>query len=91
LADYQMQTLDGILRWHAVVFLTLAYLQWRQVQVLAQPRAHAQPTLADIIETHRHEHIVEWLKAVAACALQSGSIGKVLRRFAGPVAQPATI
>jgi hypothetical protein len=60
LADYQMQTLDGIPRWHAVVFLTLAYLQRRQVQVLAQPRAHEQPTLAGIIETHRHKHIVEW-------------------------------
>jgi len=69
-----------------VVFLTLAYLQWRQVQVLAQQRAQEQPTLADIIEAHRHEHIVEWLKAVAECALQFGSVGKVLRRFARPVA-----
>jgi len=89
LADYQMQTLDGILRWHAVVFLTLAYLQWRQVQVLAQQRAHEQPTLADIIETHRHEHIVQWLKTVAECAIQSGSVGKVLRRFAGTSPQTA--
>ena len=58
--------------------------------MLAQQRAHAQPTLADMIETHRHEHIVEWLKTVAECAIQSGSVGKVLRRFAGPVSQPAT-
>ncbi len=78
-----MQKLAGILRWHAVVFLTLAYLQWRQVQVLAQQHALQQPTLADIIETHRHEQIVEWLKTVAEYAIQSGSVGKVLRRFAG--------
>lgn len=70
-----------VLRWHAVVFLTLAYLQ---------QRAHEQPTLADTIETHRHEHIVEWLKAVAECAIQSGSVGKVLRRFAGASPQTAT-
>jgi hypothetical protein len=89
LADYQMQTLNGILRWHAVVFLTLAYLQWRQVQVLAQPHAHKQPTLADMIETHHHEHIVQWLKTVAECAIQSGSVGKVLRRFAGASPQAA--
>jgi hypothetical protein len=85
LADYQMQKLEGILRWHAVVFLTLNYLQWRRVQVLAQPEPAYQPTLADIIETHRQEHIVEWVKQVAEYAIQTGSVKRVLQRFASPV------
>lgn len=82
LADYQMQKLEGILRWHAVVFLTLAYLQWRQVQVLAQPQPAERPSLADIIAAHRHEHAVELIKAVAEYALQTGSLQRVLERFA---------
>ena len=85
LADYQMQKLEGILRWHAVVFLTLNYLQWRRVQVLAQPEPAYQPNLADIIETHRQEHIVEWVKQVAEYAIQTGSVKRVLQRFASPV------
>ncbi len=47
-------------------------------------------TTGRITKAGRQEHIVEWLKAVAECAHQFGSVGKVLRRFAGPVARPAT-
>lgn len=82
LADYQMQKLAGILRWHAVVFLTLNYLQWRRVQVLAQSKPDHQPNLADIIATHRQEHIAEWVKTVAEYAVRTGSVKRVLKRFA---------
>lgn len=84
LADYQLQKLEGILRWHAVVFLTLNYLQWRRVQVLAQPESEAHLNLADIIEIHRQEHVAEWIKAVAEYAIQTGSVQRVLKRFANP-------
>jgi len=83
-ADYQIQKLEGILRWHGMVFLTLNYLQWRCVQVLAQSEPDDQPNLAGIIETHRQKHIVEWVKQIAEYAIRTGSVKHVLKRFACP-------
>jgi hypothetical protein len=54
------------------------------VQVLAQPKLDSQPTLADIIETHRQEHVVERVKQVAEYAIRTGSVKRVLKRFARP-------
>lgn len=81
LADYQVQSLASILRWHAVVFLTLAFLQWRQVRVLArQPDAPVQ-SVAEVIALHRREHLTAFVKAVAEAALEAGSVRPVLKRF----------
>ena len=52
------------------------------MQVLAQPESENHPNLADIIEIHRQEHVAAWIKAVAEYAIQTGSVKRVLKRFA---------
>ena len=84
LADYQLQKLAGILRWHAVVFLSLAYLQWRRVRLLAGARAGPVQTVPDVIALHRHEHLTAFIKAIAEATLQAGAVRPVLKRFLQP-------
>ena len=91
LADYQMQRFEAIERFHAVVFLALAYLQYRLVQSLAaeQLPGHPQPnqhikTWADVIRLHRAEHDVELLKSACQLALQHNSLTPVLTKFLRP-------
>ena len=81
IADYQMQAFEAIEKFHAVVFLALAYAQYRLTQILAVqyqagvPVTHDQPkTLADVIRLHRIEHDIQLLQAAAQLALHCGSI-----------------
>jgi hypothetical protein len=94
IADYQMQAIE---KFHAVVFLALAYAQYRLVQILAvQYQAgvsatHDQPkTLADVIRLHRVEHDIQLLQAAAQLALHCGSIAPVLTRFVRPLSSVST-
>jgi hypothetical protein len=84
LADYQMQKLAGILRWHATVFLTLAHLQWRRVRLLARQPTGPVQSVPDVIALHQQEHLTGFVKAVAEAALQAGSVRSVLKRFLKP-------
>jgi hypothetical protein len=91
IADYQLQAFEAIEKFHAVVFLALAYLQYRLVQALAlryrtgQPITPDQPTtLAEVIRLHRAEHDIQLLKAAAHLALQCGSLAPVLSKFVRP-------
>lgn len=83
LADYQMQRLEAIEKYHAVVFLALAYLQWRLARSLAEQRRGPLQTLADVIRLHREEHVVALLTAAAELALECGSVQTVLQFFLG--------
>ncbi len=90
LADYQLQKLEGVLRWHAAVFLALAYLQWRRVRALArQPQGSCQ-TVADVIAWHQHEHLTGFIQTIAEAALEAGAVRPVLKRFLRPLLQTAT-
>jgi hypothetical protein len=80
LADYQMQKLEAIAKYHAVVFLALAYLQWRAVRVHLRDRT-AQPSLADVIHQHRQEHYRQLVEAVARMTLDVGAVEPVLDHF----------
>jgi len=91
LADYQMQCFEAIEKFHAIVFLALAYLQYRLVQSLATAhqsglaRSNDQlRTLADVIRLHRAEHDVQLLKAACQLALQHNSLTPVLTKFLRP-------
>lgn len=91
LGDYQMQRFEAIEKFHAVVFLALAYLQYRLVQSLVaahqsgEPPTSDQPrTLADVIRLHRAEHDIQLLETVGQLALQCGSIAPVLSKFLRP-------
>ena len=82
LADYQMQKLEAIAKYHAVVFLALAYLQWRAVRIKLRDRT-AQPTLADVIRQHRQQHYRQLVEAVARMTLNIGAVEPVLNHFLG--------
>ena len=81
LADFQLQKWDGVLRWHAVVFLTLAYLQWRRTQAVARAPSGPIQTVCDVIEQHRREHLTAFIQAVAHKALETGSVTDTLKHF----------
>jgi hypothetical protein len=83
LADYQMQKLEAIAKYHAVVFLALAYLQWRAVRIKLRDRT-AQPTLADAIRQHRQQHYRQLVEAVARMTLDAGAVEPVLDHFLRP-------
>jgi hypothetical protein len=80
LADYQMQKLEAIAKYHAVVFLALAYLQWRAVHITLRDRT-APSTLADVIHEHRQEHYRQLVEAVARMTLDVGAVEPVLDHF----------
>jgi DDE superfamily endonuclease len=86
LADYRVQSLEAILKYHAVVFLSLAYLQWRLVKWRAGDSQVAGETVADMIRLHRHEHLVGLVTAVAEAAKTRLSIRTVVKRFVRPFA-----
>jgi hypothetical protein len=81
LADYQVQSLASIERWHAVVFLTLAFLQWRRARLFARHPEAPVPNVAEMIARHRQEHLTAFVKAVAEAALAAGAVRPVLKRF----------
>ncbi len=90
LADYRVHSLEAILKYHAVVFLSLAYLQWRLVCRRARAATVAGETVADMIRLHRHEHLVGLVTAVAEAAKTRLSIKTVVKRFVRPFATAST-
>lgn len=91
LADYQLQSFEAIEKFHAIVFLALAYLQYRLVQSLALARQTGLArsnqqlrTLADVIRLHRAEHDTQLLKAACQLAMQHNSLAPVLAKFLRP-------
>jgi hypothetical protein len=84
LADYQMHKLEAITKYHAVVFLALAYLQWRAVRIRLRDRT-VQPTLADVTHLHRQEHDRRLVEAVARMTLEVGAVEPVLDHFLRPL------
>jgi hypothetical protein len=86
LADYRVHSLEAILKYHAVVFLSLAYLQWRLVERRARDARIEGETVADMIRLHRHEHLVRLITAVAEAAKTRLLIQTVVKRFVRPFA-----
>ncbi len=90
LADYRVHSLDAILKYHAVVFLSLAYLQWRLVSRRLIDLTLAGETVADMIRLHRHEHLVGLVTAVAEAAKTRLRVQTVVKRFVRPFASANT-
>jgi hypothetical protein len=84
-----VHSLEAILKYHAVVFLSLAYLQWRVVTRRAGDAA-ANETVADMIRVHRYEHLVGLVTAVAEAAKTRLTIKTVVKRFVRPLAPVRT-
>lgn len=89
IADYQLQSFEAIEKFHALVFMALAYVQYRLVQSQAAhyglPQTRDQPqSWADIIRLHRAEHDIQLLEAVYHLARQTKPLTSVLATFLRP-------
>jgi len=77
LEDFRLRSVEGITKYFTLIFLALAYLQFR----LAKERGPKIKTLSDVITLHREEHFENLLKEICQLALQKGSSEAVLQRF----------
>jgi hypothetical protein len=79
LEDFRLRSVEGITKYIAVVFLTLAFLQRQQVR-------GNHRTLSEALATHREAHQRQLLKAVVCRTLQHRSPEPVFKRFLREVA-----
>lgn len=77
LEDFRLRSVEGITKYFALIFLALAYLQFR----LVKERGPKIKALADVISLHRGEHFENLLKEFCQLTLQKGSPEPILQRF----------
>jgi hypothetical protein len=65
LADYRVQSLEAIWRWHTLVFAAYAFVQSQRVApLLKDPQASLQP-LGDVLREHQREHVRQTVQCIA--------------------------
>jgi len=74
-ADCRLWRVEAAEKFLMVLWLALAYLEYRQVT----EAAHSN--LADVIRSHRQDHAVRLLKQACAMVLQKGDVSQVLARY----------
>jgi len=81
LGDFRVEPFEAIQKWYAVVFLVLAFLEWRRYELRDQ--GLIPHSLSEVIQVHRQMH--ERRVLIAACqeALQRGSVEKAVEQFFG--------
>jgi hypothetical protein len=78
LADYRVQSVEAILRWHTLVFAALAFVQYqRVVPLLKNPKILLQPT-GDILRDHQREHVRQTVRCIADLVRQGHSDDELL-------------
>jgi hypothetical protein len=78
LADFRVQSYEATEKWFAVVFLALAFLQWRLNHAPAKAR---WCSLADVVRQHRYEHARTLLETACQEAATLSDSLPVLERF----------
>jgi hypothetical protein len=79
LADYRVRSLDGCMRWHALIFVAYAFLCVRHAATF-QPGKPVVP-LADLLTEHRHRHHHALVLRVAKLARAGYDDAHFLRAF----------
>lgn len=74
LEDFRLRSVEGIAKYIAVVFLTLAFLQHQQ-------HRGRHRTLSETLAAHRHTQLRRLVREVVHSALEHGSPEPVFRRF----------
>jgi len=77
LGDFRVRPYEAIVKWMAVVHLSLAHLQWR----LMREQTRTLPNLAAVIRQHRDEHARDWLTGACQEAMTTGDLMAVLNRY----------
>jgi hypothetical protein len=78
LADFRVQSYEATEKWFAVVFLALAFLQWRLHHA---PSKAPWRSLADVVRQHRYEHARTLLETACQEAAKLTDYLPVLQRF----------
>jgi hypothetical protein len=78
LTDFRVQSYEATEKWFAVVFLALAFLQWRLNHAPAKARWRS---LADVVRQHRYEHARTLLETACQEAVKLTNYLPVLQRF----------
>jgi hypothetical protein len=78
LADFRVQSYEATEKWFAVVFLALAFLQWRVNHAPAEERVRS---VADVIRQHRSEHARTLLETACQEAAKLTDYLPVFKRF----------
>jgi hypothetical protein len=78
LADFRVQSYEATEKWFAVVFLALAFLQWR---VNHAPPKERLRSVADVVRQHRYDHARTLLETACQEAAQLTDYLPVFQRF----------
>ena len=78
LADFRVQSYEATEKWFAVVFLALAFLQWR---VNHAPATERLRSVADVVRQHRSEHARTLLETACREAAKLTDYLPVFKRF----------
>ena len=78
LADFRVQSYAATEKWFAVVFVALAFLQWRLNHAPSEERMRS---LADVVRQHRYEHARTLLETACQEAARLADYVPVLQRF----------
>ena len=78
LADFRVQSYEATEKWFAVVFLALAFVQWRVNHALAEERLRS---VADVVRQHRYEHARTLLETACQEAAKLTDYLPVFKRF----------
>ena len=79
LGDFRVRSYEAVDKFMAVVLLALTYLQHRLI--VDAPSAPRNRSLADVIRSHRDEHLCDWLSGACHEAVATGDINAVLQRY----------
>jgi len=78
LADYRVQSVEAILRWHTLVFAAYAFVQYqRVVPLLKNSKAQLQP-MGDVLRDHQREHVRQTVRCIADLVRQGHSDDELL-------------
>jgi len=78
LADFRVQSYEATEKWFAIVFVALAFLQWRVNHAQA---GEGMRSVADVVRHHRYEHARTLLEMACQEAAKLTDYLPVFRRF----------
>ena len=78
LADYRVQSVGAILRWHTLVFAAYAFVQYQRVApFLKDPAAQLQP-VGDVLREYQRDHVRQTVRCIADLVRQGHSDDELL-------------
>lgn len=78
LADFRVRSFEATEKWYAVVFVALAFLQWRLNHAKGKKQWHS---LGDVVRQHRYEHARTLLEVACQEAAKLRNSLPVVKRF----------